>query len=539
MAQGTPPSVIAPQTPDPGTGPTTSVSHPSRLLRLAALGLILTIGLLWLSTIPLGIPGEWTWPRLPADAQTSLNLLMAGIGAAVYFIVVMVGRQKLSHLPSRRQQGIWLALLVIVGAGWLWIVQETSPVAGQFAKGPFVLYYPSSSGYFYKARYENPDAGPFLANYEALMEQGDVLHVGTHPPGLFLFFHGLIALQHTAPGLMTVPLTLAPASFREAFAIVQENSGRTNQPATPADLPVLWAAFLLVLLMAALTVVPLYGLLRFSLPPQAAWSLAALWPTFPALAIFIPKSDAAFPFLSTCLVWTVVQSWRRFSVGLAIVAGGIACLALTASLAFLPPLLFCGVYIVLERWWVPAHPVSPRRAGAWLLGGTFGFATPIVLFWLVAQMNLLNVWRWNYFNHANFYTEYPRTGWAWFLLNPFELTLAVGAPLMVAVIYSLIQQSRLPLRPTSSRLATGTALGIGALLWISGKNSGEAARLWLLMMPALLWMAAQGRGSVSNDSDSPSILQGQTFPVLLILQLAACVATVHRVGGFHLSSTGS
>ena len=32
-------------------------------------------------------------------------------------------------------------------------------------------------------------------------------------------------------------------------------------------------------------------------------------------------------------------------------------------------------------------------------------------------------------------------------------------------------------------------MGVWGLLWLTGKNSGEAARLWILFLPWLVWLA--------------------------------------------------
>jgi hypothetical protein len=71
-------------------------------------------------------------------------------------------------------------------------------------------------------------------------------------------------------------------------------------------------------------------------------------------------------------------------------------------------------------------------------------------------------------------------------------------------------------------------------LWLSGKNSGEAARLWLLLTPGLVWLAAHFPQPETVDRPEPghsALLRQLAF---LSLALAVCVATVHRVAGFHV-----
>ena len=67
---------------------------------------------------------------------------------------------------------------------------------------------------------------------------------------------------------------------------------------------------------------------------------ACFWPLLPALAVFIPKSDAAFPLIGTGFVLAWMQAARRRSWILACLAGVLLFLGLMFSLAFLPVALF-------------------------------------------------------------------------------------------------------------------------------------------------------------------------------------------------------
>ena len=60
-----------------------------------------------------------------------------------------------------------------------------------------------------------------------------------------------------------------------------------------------------------------------------------------------------------------------------------------------------------------------------------GFCLPIMAVWWWGQINLLNVWRWNFSNHAGFYEQFSRTYWKWLLINPLEFAVAAGLPLVV------------------------------------------------------------------------------------------------------------
>jgi len=80
---------------------------------------------------------------------------------------------------------------------------------------------------------------------------------------------------------------------------------------------------------------------------------------------------------------------------------------------------------------------------------------------------------------------------------------------------------------------------VWGLLWLSGKNSGEAARLWIPLLPLLMWVMANGlRGEATRgDIVEPSArsLRESGFIVALVIQMIVSGGTVLRVSGFHFS----
>ena len=336
-------------------------------MRLASLSVIFiaaaaSLGVLWLTEMPLGIPGEWAWDRVPAEPDSVMSGLGAAVAAGLYVAAIRLGWNRLSRVSkqpiARVEVCAWMTALVAMGFAWLWVVQEAAPLKNRLGKSAFVLYYPSSSGYFTKARYEEPSPAKLLAGYEALMRQRDVLHVGTHPPGLFLVFHGLIVACESSPTLASFLDATQPTSFVEACDVIAKNSlrSRTPRPLMALDRRVLWLATLLVLLSAALVVVPLYGVIRLTHAPGVAWLTASLWPAIPAVAVFMPKSDVVYAFIGMMFVWTWLLSLHKRSALLALAAGGIAWCGLMCSLAFLPVFLFAAlaswrfVPVATGRW---------------------------------------------------------------------------------------------------------------------------------------------------------------------------------------------
>lgn len=494
-------------------------------LLLSAIGVALTWWLLWGTSLPLGIPGEWTWNRLNLEPDVPWNLLLAIPFAAGYGALVWRGWRRLDR-AGRLEAALLLVGLGFAGFAWLWGIQESGPTAQRLSKGPFVLFYPQSSGYFYKVRYEAVDTRSFLAGYEQLMAEGDVLHVGTHPPGLFLLFFGLKNVCEASPSLTDALLAAQPESVRLADESVVENSAASHPPRTVdrSDLAALWLAVLLAQGLAVLTVWPLYGLLRRTESRSIAYVLAACWPLVPAVAIFLPKSDVAYAGLAVFWMWSWLTAIDRGAWSRAVLAGVLAWLGMLCSLAFLPVFLAGAVIAAVELGSVsdPGERRSRlyRLAGLGLVTGAV-FLVLTALLWFLADVNLLHVWMMNYRNHAGFYGQFPRSYPGWLLLNPLELSIAVGVPVAVlgaaGSCYGWGDKGK-------TRAVTSGVVGVWLLLWLTGKNSGEAARLWTFLMPWCLWLA----GPALRRASVAWFVAGWVG-----LQFVAQVVTVLRVGGFH------
>lgn len=512
---------------------------------MTCLGTVLSLGIYWLTPIPLGIPGEWTWARFESSPELWDCLLMGMIAGALYLAFVAWGWHRLKTASIVRIEHLgWLTGLALLGGVWIWTIEGTGTSGPTVGRWPFVLYYSSSSGYFFKARYESPDARKFLREYEALMSTGDVLHVGTHPPGLFLFFHGLIGVVDAKPSWVPTINATQPATVREVFDIIETNTQQspqmralTNPVLNPADRAVIWLASLIVLGMSAATVWPLYGFLRFFVDRPTSWLCAAAWPLIPSAAIFLPKSDVAYAFLAITLAWLWIAAWRKSSVGLAAATGVVWSISLLCSLAFLPVALWLAVMSLCESLpaWRSGQSATELRRALWTILPA-GFAVMICLGGLsyCGEIPLWKTFWWNYRNHAGFYAQYPRTYGHWLWLNPLELAGGLGWPVFLAASLGFAQLLRKRHdEPHASLWGPCLAtLIVWGWLWISGKNSGEAARLWIFLMP--FWLSGC---AASWPMTAPTASPARwPWPALLWLgcQAVVCLLTVQRINGFSI-----
>jgi hypothetical protein len=534
-----------------------------------------SVGLLWLPCgdaaeswcVPLGIPGEWDWNRIPVDEGGTTTLLLgwslAAIALLVYGVVVWIGATRLSNC-SRTETAFWLVALATAGFCWLSLLQESPPEGYRTSKAVQVLYYPSSSGYFFEARYGLDDVSSFLGDYEQRMAEGDVLHVGTHPPGLFLFHRSLIQLCDRFPALTKFVLATQPESADAAGTqIARLTRGTTTRLFAPGR-AALWLAALITQAVGVLAVVPLYLLIRRTHQSQASFLAVALWPLVPALAIFLPKSDALYPFIGLMFLYCWLEGCRRRSLLRCALAGLLFWLGMLLSLAILP----VGLLALLLSVWethadtanadglgatgvspVPSvlhwrHASGTRKWRQLCISAAIGavtFLAATFALWVAFDLNLFNVWRWNVVNHSAFYDQFDRSYWKWLLVNPLELSLAIGLPVILLAFAgcrrAIGQSGNWRRGWCSAQLGPCVCclMTIG-LLWLSGKNSGEAARLWLFLMPWLIWLAADMFAGPAESSDlkQPTPVSAVSMGALAVIALQAivCIATVTRVTGF-------
>lgn len=502
--------------------------------RFACLLAIPTLGVicgLWLTHFPLGIPGEWVWDRIEPPSDLGLTILFAGIWAALFVGFVWAGATRIRDCRTW-EVAAWLVGLTIAGFGWLLVAQDSAPAEYRFSKIAWVLYYPGSSGYFGLARDHSDDFDKFLSGYEQLMSEGDVLHVGTHPPGLIIGYHQLIETCRRFPRLRRKLADFEPTSLSDAFSLIEQNHRGTPTALLPEHRAAIWLAALLTQLAAATTVIPLYLLLRRDLSPESAWLTVSLWPAVPAITLFLPKSDVLYPLLGMLMLYAWMTGWERRSAVRCFLAGFVFCISLTCSLAPVMISILAGVLTLWRGWLCRPEERVPSAMKKLVFGKAWaaaGFLLPVLTFWFVAGVNLLNVWLWNYRNHAAFYNEYPRTYWKWLAINPLELAIAAGVPLTIAALVGIRQWGILAPRSSRAGIIWATLM-VWGLLWLSGKNMGEAARLWIVLMPMLILMAA-GCFSKMADNDQPSI--PKRWVIVFVLQLLMSVLLPMVVHGFH------
>jgi len=482
---------------------------------------------------PLGVRGEWEWLRLATGPAPS-DVVLAAVAVLLYAGFAALGLRALTSRPSRCREGLSVGVLLVVAVVMQVVVPIGAPEGYGLARWALVLHLPASTGYYTVAKKQIHDGGRFLAEYPEWIRRQDALHVGTHPPGLFLVEHALLETLSARPAASRWIVDHLPGPVVSAFRAIDG-----YEPLPMADRAALGLTAALTVLACAATVVPLYALARASLSAPAAWSAAVLWPLVPSAVLFQPLPDTAYPLLAVTALALAAHATRAGRVRgcvLAAAAGMVLAVGMFFTLAFLAVGLVVAIVPVTVvdgcAGETPPNPpvvrggvrgssrprtASPPYQGgvgrgrglshrsALLLATGAGFLAPTLAFWLATGANPFVIWWWNQRNHARFYVEYHRTYALWLLVNPLELALALGIPATVwAVVgFASVRSVVVTLRVTGHhaerdvyhelvpRVAWAT-LAVLILLTVSGRNLSEVARLWLPLMPPLLTAAGHG-----------------------------------------------
>ena len=544
-----------------------------RLILSISLLIACTVGVwafFWWLDVPLGIAGEWKWGRHVVEASSAIwsvlvasGLLIVGLGFAWWGDLCPAKRLETCSLKQTRNVG-WLVGLVVFGFCWLWMITAlTNPNLG-LGRGPLLLNSHGATGYFSQARDNINESAEFLATYEDLVSgrktgQRDEYHIGTHPPGLTMLYLGLLKITNNRPTLNEFVRSTEPRSVDDAQRMITRTELAHRRRHTTSHAAVLWLASLLTIFVTSLTVVPLYHWLRVTEDRIVAWRVCCFWPLVPAVAIFFPKSDLLFPCIGMAAACCWRVAWNRRSLWLALLSGAILFFGMTLSLAFLPVGVLMAVQSLLDGWPGKRTPQlsdddpSTTETTRWrsiamlLMVGALGFLLPVLLCWWQFDLNLLSVWRWNFLNHKLFYERHPRSYAGWMLRNPLELAFAVGLPITLAALWGTFHS----LRQELSRWIQGVpAIAfVWTLLWLSGKTSGEAARLWIFLTPWILVAVAplfRPRSEIvsnemaSNGPICPARADRPTqwfWLLFLFFQGITAILTTLRVDGFHFSES--
>lgn len=429
--------------------------------------------------MPRGVVGEWEWPRLPHGiVQTPADPLGAGVGLALYAVVVGLGARLLAGKAGVVRESLAVVLLAVSAVSAQFGLHAAAPEGYGLAKW-VTIDQPGASGYLTIARSGIRDPARFLRDYPLWIGGQDTLHIGTHPPGLFLTSWLALQTFEKRPEAAQAVDRALPGSLRAAF---REVLG----PRPPIDRAAIALIGALTLLASAATVAPLYLLARASMPAGGAWAAASLWPLVPSAVLFQPASDTAFPVLSVSAL--ALSAWsarggRKSALPLAAGSGALLAVGMQFSLVFLGVGLVAALFLATDT----ARSVHDRLAR--FLATGVGFLAVSAAWWALTECDPFIVWWINQINHKRFYDEFHRSYRPWQIANAVELVVGLGIPTAAWAIFG----------GKSARISLLTLIVL-VVLTVSGRNLGEVGRLWLPFLPALVVAAGSGWARLQGDA---------------------------------------
>lgn len=443
------------------------------LLLLAAKAVLVTVALLVVGTthLPLGVPGEWTWKRIASADQDAPWLILGGLASLAYAAFAAAGMRALSGAPSTRRTLAWVVALGPIAMLSQVAMMTAAPSGYGLAKWT-TLGMPAASGYLDLARDEVADRSAFWAAYPEWIRKQDALHIGTHPPGLIILADVVLDDFARHPAKAKAVVSRAPSGVEQAFRTVLG-------PRPASERAAMIVGGLIALVASSLAVWPIFAMARAGGDVASSWASAAVWPLVPAALLFQPTADTAYPFLAAMALALALWS-RRAGLAWAVASGAVLALGMQFSLVFLA-VGFVVALALLE----PGPILIPwARRGVGVLATGLGFVAITAALWALSGANPISIWFSNAQNHARFYEEFTRSYFLWVMINPIELAIALGLPLVVWIVFAGFRR-RLPWEAVAT-------LATLALLTITGRNLSEVARLWLPFLPALV--VASGRG---------------------------------------------
>jgi len=440
-----------------------------------------------------GLRGEWVWRRnaLPARMWPPL-----AIGISLTALSALLCRARAWETMRPLSRGISLALLVVVAFS-LQVALLNAVGAPWITPGAYIVS-PNVTTYFGVALdVQNP--ADWIARYPDLLPTLPY-HAATHPPGFVLLF---LSLQRACSALIESPspaLADLATGYSDLFGL----------GLAPADAAAAIASALLLALLGALGLLPIYFLARRLAGPAAAICATCLAASMPGLLLLGASSDLVVMSLTAFALCLGYCAWRSKNIPLAVLSGLAVAIGLFFTLGFALIAAWAALWIVVGALGsAPRTPTLRRSLVAGALG-LCGFAVFYLALYLLCGYQPIAAALKALSAHRGITTiEAARTYWKWVLMNPVECAIFAGLPLIVAALWS----HRALRSPGHSRLRAFLIswLVLFALLDLSGTVRGEVGRIWLF----LLWPAALAAGAwCARTPDRRSLV-----PLIILLQV--------------------
>jgi len=487
--------------------------------------------------VPLGVRGEWLWRYA---SNPPLHRLLVAVPVFVCFLVVFYLCVRIIDRAGRPAR---IAVLCALLLG-VFILHLTAAGLGQYGlmEHAWTTMMPGAAGaYFLEAedlREGTLTVAPGMTSPTTYLDDFDIYidrpwtdfgytsntRLNVHPPGNTLLLYGIQHLMSALPGLRDFTLKTAVFLSREVAESYPPEEFASMSAAQATRLAAVFLSTFILQFLAALVFLPAFFLARRLVDNRRALLAALLAATLPSLFLFEPGPDQLYPLIAVLLWLFAYLAFARGSAVWAFFAGLALFAGLFFSLVFLVVAAVAAAvvaFFVLKLQSLSKYWRDNWKHLAWIgLWGLVGLAVPAVLLYLLSGYDTVRVLVVCAKNHAAFYSHeaFPRTYWKWLLINPPELLIFSGAAVSGVFLYSLGRRAFDRSRSFREKLSPYLCglLAMMAIVWISGKTSGEAARLWMPLMPALVLAALPSCGQARWPSWACTCLAG-----LQLLQVVA------------------
>jgi len=462
---------------------------PRLRLVLAASAFILTAAFLIIAVlrIPIGVQGQWVWKYTQGPPYGNVGI------ALPFFLAFLLFFYLLCRIPARYVLAGICILFVLV-----YCMQLSSISLGKYGlfEYPHILFIPGLAGDYFTEAAEIKDLKAYLDDFDDYIDRPyDAVgwrantRWNVHPPGVTVIFYGVARIVYVSPRLRAF-LYKASRAVSEPMEGAYSAERFIDFDASPEVAAHLVLGFLLVFL-ACLAVFPAYLLSRELSGQKGAILAAGLCSVIPAVFCFSPGPDQFFPTVALFILYFTYMAVKRKSVILAMAAGLAFYAGLFLSLAFLAVgavVFFVLLFLLIKQDSPCSYLKSNCRTLLRLfIAGCAGFFIPLALMQLFAGYDTFGTILVCLKNHAQFYRygAFRRTYLKWLGANPLDFAAFAGGSISAVFLCAIVNEfSKIGrgLRRSFNPYLVGFALAF-FVLYISGKSSGEVARLWIFLMP--------------------------------------------------------
>jgi len=475
--------------------------------------------------------GSYVLPRLLRETMELsgwLAMPLLGVGLMGYALYLLWRDNSQPQTTRLRLAALAIGFCILAGG-----LAACHPHGFAYLSSPILS--PASNTYYYTAKQEG-NLWALLRDYHTKMPDFGC-HAQTQAAGPVLFF-GLLgrfyaALPTTVPVAETL-LALNPCISPDVIA--KQLSKWWSYDVSALDVCSALFCGWTTILLAALTVFPLYSLGVELVGRRVGVVAVGAYTLFPSLSLFAAGIDQVHPLLTVTAGLFVMRSLRahredtpRASVAWALAAGVTVAIALFLSLGMLALLVLLALAVVLS---VTIQASGGKRLAAVLSlwKPAIALLLPIVAFfallYIVAGYNTISVLQTSDSLRTHGYNVlWFRPYWRYVWLNWIEAAIFAG-PMLIAVILGTFWAFRKSVQHPELWALILALVILLVLMDVSGKARGETYRIWLFLAP---YFALTCAGMTLADEDKVVSLVG--VGILTVIYLFVLRFFIH-VWGF-------